>query len=106
VYNRVQQLSTVTRHNTVNHSLHFVDPITRVYTQNVESYWNRVQSRFKQMKGVHKDMLDSYMDEFKWQCNFVSSLFMHGANLPFFITDSGKEAMKFLPSYAISAVSA
>jgi transposase-like protein len=66
-YNRVQQLSTVTRHNTVNHSLHFVDPVTGVHTQNVESYWNRVKSRFKRMKGVHENMLDSYMDEFMWR---------------------------------------
>ena len=66
-YNRVQRLSVVASHSTVNHSLHFVDPTTGVHTQNVESYWNRVKGKFKKMKGVHEGMLDSYMDEFMWR---------------------------------------
>ena len=63
-YNRVQRMPVVANHSTVNHSLHFVDPTTGVHTQNVESYWNRVKRKFKRMKGVHEDMLDSYIDEF------------------------------------------
>ena len=66
-YNRVQQLPSVTVHNTGNHSLHFVDPGTGVHTQNVESYWNRVKGKFKRMKGVHEDMISSYLDEFMWR---------------------------------------
>ena len=72
-YNRVQQLPSVATHNTVNHSLHFVDPAT--HTQNVESYWNRVKGKFKRMKGVHEDMLSSYLDEFMWRER-------HGLNCP------------------------
>ena len=66
-YNRVQQLPSVRTHNTVNHSLHFVDLGTGIHTQNVESYWNRVKGKFKRMKGVHQDMLPSYLDEFMWR---------------------------------------
>ena len=66
-YYRVQQLSLVASHSTVNHSLHFLDPTTGVHTQNVESYWNRVKAKFKRMKGVYEDMLDSHMDEFMWR---------------------------------------
>ncbi len=66
-YNQVQSLPTVGTHNTVNHSLHFVDPVTGVHTQNVESYWNRVKGKLKRMKGCHAHQLPSYLDEFMWR---------------------------------------
>ena len=66
-YRRVQQLGNVARHNVVNHSLHFVDPVTGVHTQHVESYWNRVKTKLKRMKGCHADQLPSYLDEFVWR---------------------------------------
>ena len=34
-----------------------------VCTQNIESYWNCVKQKFKQMKGVHLQQLPSYLDE-------------------------------------------
>ena len=63
----VQQLAPVVQHDMVNHSLNFVDPVTGVHTQNVESYWNRVKTTFKRMKGVHQEMLTSHVDEFMWR---------------------------------------
>ena len=66
-YNQVQQLPAVSNHETVNHSLHFVDLATGVRTQNIESYWNRVKRKFKRMKGVHESMMSSYLDEFMWR---------------------------------------
>ena len=66
-YNCVQQLASVAQHGVVNHTLHFVDPATGVHTQNVESYWNRVKTKFKRMKGVHESMISSYLDEFMWR---------------------------------------
>ena len=63
-YRRVQQLPPVTQHQTVNHSIEFVNPTTGVHTQNLESYWNRVKTKFKRMKGVQESMLSSYLDEF------------------------------------------
>ena len=52
--------------NTVNHSRHFVDPATG-NTQNIESYWNRVKTKLKRMKGCHAHQLSSYLDEFMWR---------------------------------------
>ena len=66
-YRRVQSLPNVQSYQTVNHSLHFVDPTTGVHTQNVESYWARVKLRFKRMKGVDARQLPSYLDEFMWR---------------------------------------
>ena len=67
VYRRIQGLPNVQQHETVNHSLHFVDPTTGVHTQNVESYWARVKLKFKRMKGVDAQQLPSYIDEFMWR---------------------------------------
>lgn len=66
-YRQVQHLPSVGQHEVVNHSLNFVDPTTGVRTQHVESYWNRVKTKFKRMKGVHATMLDSHLDEFMWR---------------------------------------
>ena len=66
-YRRAQQLGNVSTHNTVNHSLHFVDPVTGVHTQHVESYWNRVKTKLKRMRGCHATQLPSYLDEFLWR---------------------------------------
>ena len=66
-YRRVQQLTPVSQHATVNHSIEFVDHTTGVHTQNIESYWNRVKTKFKRMKGVQNTMLPSYLDEYMWR---------------------------------------
>ena len=52
---------------TVNHSVTFVDPTTGVHTQNVESYWCRVKTKLKRMRGCHAHQLPSYLDEFMWR---------------------------------------
>ena len=66
-YNQVQHFPNVSQHSTVNHSISFINPIYGTHTQNIESYWNRVKNKFKRMKGVHEDMLTSYLDKFMWR---------------------------------------
>jgi len=40
-YNSMAALPAVAGHQTVNHSLHFKDPVTGVHINTIESYWNR-----------------------------------------------------------------
>jgi len=56
-------------HLTVNHSVNFVNPATGCHTQHIESYWNRVKSWIKTMKGVRNDGLQLYLAEFMWKDN-------------------------------------
>ena len=66
-YNAVGNIANIGQHGVVNHSLHFVDPMTGVHTQTVESYWNRVKTKLKRMKGCAAHQLASYLDEFMWR---------------------------------------
>ena len=65
--NAVGQLPNVVQHRVVNHSLNFVDPVTGIHTQHVESYWNRVKTKFKRMMGVQCAQMPSHLDEFMWR---------------------------------------
>ena len=67
MYNRVASLPAVASHGTVNHSIEFVNTTTGVHTQNIESYWNRVKTKLKRMKGCHQTEFPSYLDEFMWR---------------------------------------
>ena len=69
-YRRVASLPNIAAHGAVNHSLHFVDPVTGVHTQNVESYWGRVKRKIKHMKGCHATEIPTYLDEFMWKERF------------------------------------
>ena len=69
-YHHVASLPSVAGHSMVNHSLHFVDPSTGTHTQNIESYWDRVKTKIKRMKGCHATELASYLDEFMWRERF------------------------------------
>ena len=66
-YHNVIQVPGVGQHSQVNHSVDFIDPQTGVHTQNIESYWNRVKTKLKRMKGCHRSQLPSYLDEFMWR---------------------------------------
>ena len=50
--------------------LKFVDPVTGVHTQHIESYWNKCKGRFKAMHRTTIGKLPSYLDEFMWRDRF------------------------------------
>lgn len=66
-YLRVGTLPQNYQHLTVNHSQHFVDPITGAHTQKIESTWNRAKSRNKRHCGTNREMIPGYLCEFMWR---------------------------------------
>lgn len=57
-------------HQTVNHSVHYVDPTTGVHINNIESRWNACnfcKASFKRRFGVKRERLPAYLDEYMWR---------------------------------------
>ena len=65
-YSRVQSFPNVSSHQTVNHSVQFVNPVTGVHTENVNPTGIE-QIKLKRMRGCHELELSSYLDEFMWR---------------------------------------
>ena len=62
--NRIQR-DMALNHETVNHSVNFVDPATGVHTQHAESNWSAAKEKFKKMKGnTNSNFLQEYLQEF------------------------------------------
>ena len=51
-------------HRVVVHVDNFVDPVTGVHTQEVESAWNRLKYKMKNQKGVRSNDLQPFLNEF------------------------------------------
>lgn len=49
------------------HSQNFVDPVTNVHTQNIESAWATLKLALKIKKGVRKADLQAYLDDRMWR---------------------------------------
>ena len=55
-------------HQTINHSVNFVDPITGVHTQHAENNWFVAKDKFKKMKrNTNPNFLQEYLMEFMWR---------------------------------------
>ena len=65
------------QHGTVNHSLHFVDPLTNVTTNRVEAMWCRSKAKFKAIFGTHRDIIPDYLSGFMWMQRFRGHAFFH-----------------------------
>jgi transposase-like protein len=55
-------------HQTVNHSINFVNPITGAHnTQNIESMWKSMKQKFNRMYGTRVHLRHTYLLEFMWR---------------------------------------
>ena len=57
-------------HETVNHSLHFVDPTTGAHTQGVEAMWSSCKRLMREERTMHSKLFDTYLPEFMWRRRF------------------------------------
>ncbi|KAE8959299.1 hypothetical protein PR003_g31819 [Phytophthora rubi] len=52
-------------HRWVNHDDCFVDPVTGAHTNRIEGAWEvRIKRHLKRLRGVRKELLAGYLDEF------------------------------------------
>lgn len=65
--NMNQHINNVNVHRAVVHRYHFVDPVTGVHTQEVESCWNNLKLGQKMRRGIPREDLQSYLDEQMWR---------------------------------------
>ncbi|PIO61508.1 hypothetical protein TELCIR_16968, partial [Teladorsagia circumcincta] len=47
-------------HNTANHGVNFVDPMTGVHTQRVEGLWSTLKERIRRRHGTNRDLWDDH----------------------------------------------
>ena len=57
-------------HQTVNHSINFVDPTTLVHTQNIENMWMIAKMKKKNQMDQHRSLLETHLTEFMWRRKF------------------------------------
>lgn len=53
-------------HLTVNHSVNFVDPVTNVHTNNIESRWRALRHRLSR-GGIRRNQIDVHLAEHLWR---------------------------------------
>ena len=51
----------------VAHHLNFVDPVTGVHMQEIESCWNKLKLGQQTCQGVRRDDMQAYLDEQMWR---------------------------------------
>ena len=61
-------------HQTVNHSINFVDPVSGAHTQNIECTWSNVKQMMRKKCVMHtrEDLFPTYLQEYLWRKKFQS----------------------------------
>lgn len=61
------RVPNVQAHQVVVHADNFVDPVTGIHTQEVESAWNRLKYHVKKERGVRGEDLQEFLNEQMWR---------------------------------------
>ena len=70
-YFRIEQIPGCNyRHETINHSQHFVDPVTGTHTQQVESLWAGCKRMMRKEDTMHSRLFETYLPEYMWRKRF------------------------------------
>ena len=68
-YNQLMNIGY--QHGTVNHTYHFVDPLTGIYTNHFEWMWMWAKNKLKAHNGpTNQDVIANYLVEFIWVQRF------------------------------------
>ena len=60
-------------HQTVNHTEHFVDPVTGVHTNTIEGTWNGMKMRICRQH-FNREFIDGALMEFIWRRRYADDL--------------------------------
>ena len=63
------------KHKTVNHKVHFIDPMSKATMNHVERMWKEAKQRNKVECGTNRELVDSYLTEFIWRQKFKKDPF-------------------------------
>ncbi len=69
-YSRIPSLGMA--HQSVNHSINFVDPVTGAHTQNIESTWSQVKKMMRKqgVDNTSEELFQTYLPEYLWRRKF------------------------------------
>jgi transposase-like protein len=57
-------------HETINHSVNFVDPLDRtIHTQGVEGFWSQCKRYLRERHGIKQTLHVEYLLQFLWEYN-------------------------------------
>ena len=66
-YNAIQDLPKEFQHLTVNHKLHFIDPLSGACTNTIYLLWQEFKEGHKERYGILRTLLNSYLAQFMWK---------------------------------------
>ncbi|VDD88175.1 unnamed protein product [Enterobius vermicularis] len=76
-YDGSQDLPERYQHLTVNHKLHFIDPLSGACTNTIESLWQKFKKGHKERYGTLRTLLDRCHSQFMWKKLFKEDPLYH-----------------------------